>query len=676
MYEQVLVALDYNQKSLEHYRAMRATVDLEGGLDEIANTLQDGGYSNEYDLQLDIYKLMVSAHDGHLNFNPDIKSVFYFMRENNLVSVSKDGLALPEVYLDLDLPMLSGRSNGTKYTASPVSSINGEPVETFLNDLATASGNMQDPDANYNHLFPILPLAIIQQDFPYFQYPELYPGVDTVIAFKNGSTRHIKTTAGANADFSGVTDGKSFFRKFCSGDVPVSSAIAASSSVVPSSVAPSAYPSTGAAYSAVASQTAVPALPPYPKPWAIASDLSIGCYFPKDNEDLTVLSVPTFDPAIGSEFSDTTRQCLATATKLGRTKLMIDLRGNGGGSVPLAYDMFKQLFPSKQPWGTTNFRAFPLFNEIGKFVTKEYANTTDEEAGPAEFQNNFSSIFNGGEQDDVMLVEYDTWAEFYGPVEAHGDTFTNLVRYNLSDPYDLSKMQVSGYGNWTDGTCGSTCAVFSEFMKTQANIRQVVMGGRKQDGPMQGVGGVKGANVYRFDYLYQMISTAAAEAPPDVRKTLMEEYGMDVRAAAHANERAALTSEGYRLARVNVRNNIRKGDETLTPLQFVYEAADCRLFYKARMMYDQSLVWQAASEAYWGDGACVEGSTGHPSSEPGVGYFLQSVDGEGPSPSSSGSSTGTGASATSTASEGVGSVAKTAGSVVGLAAAAFAFMLV
>lgn len=29
----------------------------------------------------------------------------------------------------------------------------------------------------------------------------------------------------------------------------------------------------------------------------------------------------------------------------------------------------------------------------------------------------------------------------------------------------------------------------------------------------------------------------------------------------------------------NFRNNIAEGDASITPLQFVYEAADCRLYY-------------------------------------------------------------------------------------------------
>lgn len=41
---------------------------------------------------------------------------------------------------------------------------------------------------------------------------------------------------------------------------------------------------------------------------------------------------------------------------------------------------------------------------------------------------------------------------------------------------------------------------------------------------------------------------------------------------------------------VNSQNAIRKGDQSVTPLRFVYEAADCRFFYTAEMLEQQSPV--------------------------------------------------------------------------------------
>ncbi|KAH7076161.1 hypothetical protein FB567DRAFT_583283 [Paraphoma chrysanthemicola] len=61
---------------------------------------------------------------------------------------------------------------------------------------------------------------------------------------------------------------------------------------------------------------------------------------------------------------------------------------------------------------------------------------------------------------------------------------------------------------------------------------------------------------------------------------------------------------------VNSLNNYRQGDETETPLEFVYEAADCRLFYTRESYLNPVVLWTQAIEAKWGNGSCVPGSTG------------------------------------------------------------------
>lgn len=43
------------------------------------------------------------------------------------------------------------------------------------------------------------------------------------------------------------------------------------------------------------------------------------------------------------EFQDMAGSFLQNAAKAGKKKLVIDIRGNGGGSVFLGYDLFKQV---------------------------------------------------------------------------------------------------------------------------------------------------------------------------------------------------------------------------------------------------------------------------------------------------------------------------------------------
>lgn len=77
-------------------------VDVLGGLDKIKQNAASGTYIRQYDLDLDIYSLFVRARDGHFTYTPNILAFFSFTREESLVSVSADGVALPEVYFQCE----------------------------------------------------------------------------------------------------------------------------------------------------------------------------------------------------------------------------------------------------------------------------------------------------------------------------------------------------------------------------------------------------------------------------------------------------------------------------------------------------------------------------------------------------------------------------------------------
>jgi hypothetical protein len=91
---------------------------------------------------------------------------------------------------------------------------------------------------------------------------------------------------------------------------------------------------------------------------------------------------------------------------------------------------------------------------------------------------------------DVNENDFASPQAMYGPFQFYGDNFTAELRLNLSDPTQSSSFNgivVSGYGARAniapqpftpdnivmimDGTCGSTCSIFAELMKTQAGVR-------------------------------------------------------------------------------------------------------------------------------------------------------------------------------------------------------------
>jgi hypothetical protein len=175
----------------------------------------------------------------------------------------------------------------------------------------------------------------------------------------------------------------------------------------------------------------------------------------------------------------------------------------------------------------------------------------------------------------------------------------------------------------TDGQCSSSCTTFGHLMKWQGKVKSVTMGGRPQTGPMQYIGGVKGSQVFNLpdlllavDGFYQFADDASIKtANTTGLKTLLElgDY-VQLRSATPVGEGA---SEAVTF---NLENNIAEGDATTTPLQFVYEAADCRLWWQAGDLLDITNVWERVAANAFGlngtrvFGQCVDGSTGAPSS--------------------------------------------------------------
>jgi len=47
------------------------------------------------------------------------------------------------------------------------------------------------------------------------------------------------------------------------------------------------------------------------------------------------------------------------------------------------------------------------------------------------------------------------------------------------------------------------------------------------------------------------------------------------------------------------------------PAQFIYEAADCRLYYEPSMITNVTAIWKKVADAAWGTGKCVAGSLPH-----------------------------------------------------------------
>jgi hypothetical protein len=543
----------------------------------------------------------------------------------------------PDVYAYLDEAALTNPGN-FGYRPSPVTQIDGEDVLPWLNSYASQNGRSQDPDANYNQVFVNIPaLAYSGAETNYFALSRFYQGENTVLTFANGSTQDVMTRAQFLSDESleGLTDGASFFNRFCNRNLTETILAQANSS----GTAPSQTTSndTLIPYESVSAEGVAPPHPAYPSPIVISSDSSVAGYLSDTYPDLAILAVPSFASISPIEFENVVRQTLATANEKNRTRLVIDLRGNSGGTMFLAYDLFRQLFPSETPYGAGNYRAGELHNFTGRVASEniDQLRLAYPELVEAGVDGVVLNSFNYREPLTVNNESFTSWADFFGPQQNEKGDFTSFNRFNLTD-ISATTVPILGYGNDNvtqpqtfspedivllhDGNCASTCAIFSELMTSQMSTWSVTVGGRPQLGPMQGVGGVKGSQVQGMFILSTIITAVLSVAPLTDQLSFITKFGTDlISATQQALNRASTGGSLIVKASINFRNNIRQGDESETPLQHIYEAADCRFFYTAKMYADQAAVWDQAYDSTWSSMECVEGSTEHPSSVSGGG---------------------------------------------------------
>lgn len=209
--------------------------------------------------------------------------------------------------------------------------------------------------------------------------------------------------------------------------------------------------------------------------------------------------------------------------------------------------------------------------------------------------------------------------EILAPVTLKGDRFTAYQSTPLNET--SAEFNLTGTGSrsnpppavflpenivlLTDGTCGSTCTLFSYLMILQANVSTTVIGGRPVPGVMQSIAGVEGAQVFPLTAISSAAAAALALCPPE-------------RQAEMAASDLAVIAEGYAIARgatpsnpgaVNGKNAFARSDAE-TPLQFLWEPGNCRIWYTAEMVRGPERVWERVVDATWIEPErwCVEGS--------------------------------------------------------------------
>ncbi|KAL8831799.1 MAG: hypothetical protein Q9191_000654 [Dirinaria sp. TL-2023a] len=520
----------------------------------------------------------------------------------------------PEIFLTEDDLYESMQGN---YVASPISTVNGQPVLEFYQQFAKVNSlGYLEPHADWNNLM-YSPAADIQGIYSALGGSSpFYPGDAIGLVLKNGTPIDYRWTAVLNdPDNEGIVSSSTeFYDTFVVYDSDEISnqtskkKRAATTATATGSSSPSATaePWSNAAY---------PAEPIISQP-NLGNGGVITGYFIEDST--AVLSIPSFDVYDEdiTSFSPTISSFITKSKRLGAKKIVIDLQQNYGGRRLLAIDTFKHFFPAIDPYGGSRERAHSKANLLGEIYT-DYYNTNLHVLNESDVDYLSRSVWVAPNYLDASTGQnFTSWDEYYGPHEDRLDFFTTTQRDNLSNAvFDENSLGhgVYGYGNLsanasapynaqdivilTDGLCASTCALFVEMMHHEAGVETVVVGGLPHTlGPMQTVAGTRGAKEYEADLID--VDIYGAETLNPSLASQLPDRGIDFNVDT---------------ANFNLQDQIRKGENF--PLQFAYEAANCRIYFTKESIFDMSVLWSNAAQATWTNRSlCVKYSTDHPSS--------------------------------------------------------------
>ncbi|TGJ79338.1 hypothetical protein E0Z10_g9423 [Xylaria hypoxylon] len=598
-------------------------VDIFGELERIRSNLEADKYSGELEWQEDLYKNIVGKpHNGHLAYHPDLLTVpFEWVRPFTLVSVSEDGISLPVIKVLED-------TLSPSETSSHVVEINGVDAATFIERRVTDSSNTQDPDAGYNTMFFSQANKAGLQASGYFE----------------GGGRERTTVEKPNIakfhygpyDWNNVVDAETMHKEFCRGAYATNSPRATARDVksIRHTAAPTisvrSYPpppiSLARRQDEGEDEDESNKIDGYPEPIIITGDQIVSGYFIDEPgfEDVAVLVILSFSSDF-LYFQSTVQEFFAKAVEAGKTKLIVDLQANGGGTILQGYDTFRQIFPDIVQDGPSRWRSSSTFNALSQTFSPLCANYTPK-VDYQELDNPCTTVNNWRNDLNDTNGRFTSYVDKFGPLTASGDSYTNYMEWDPANPVltrQAFDTDITGYGgrkNFTrpfggpenvvllyDGYCASTCSIFSQFMRHDAGVKSIAMGGRPLEGPIQGVGGVKGSQVYPFRQMGVLADTARSYTEnPALVKELQR-----------LDDTYVTSRSPFQPPVVNVRDAVFPGElESGIPTQFITELADCRLYWTESMIQNTGEIWKAAAQAAFKGGKCAAGGIVQPLKRP------------------------------------------------------------
>jgi hypothetical protein len=545
------------------------SVDINQTLSAIETKISNGEYTSQYDINSDLFHLFGAVKDGHVQFIPTcVAGAFYFFHDHPLVQLSSSPDSIPETYI-VDLNLMS--DNPSPKLGEKVVKINGIDPTEYLENMARShpEGSWIDPDARFNQL-------LLRQSggkwIPgNFAARGLYEENPIQLTLATGKTVDISWKALYRGHHF-VPDTQSFYETQCiRSDVEISAEITSHQKTKRDLAV--------AAVGLGKRQRMLDAL----------KDGTLGYYLLTD--DTAVLEISAFESADGSSpdtveayasaFSRFIARFTAFCRSHGVRRLVIDVSSNGGGLLDLGHNLARQLFPtSDRIFFGSNMRWNPVLAAwmSSPLITSSYFDLGDLRKPDGSEWSGFEELLGPVHRDDDYFTHISIPDEAESNAEWRGAMYTD---YSQDQPFAAEDIVIV-----SPGTCGSTCAVFAEVMQA-LGVRMVAVGGRPRKGPMQGVGGIKGSQVLTFDEIamFTQLFLGADE--------MMQEKPYPMR----------LRTEW---ASINFRNSWRKDGQFL-PIEFLYTAAEKRVFYTQEMVTNPQALHKVVADVMWGGAKDVGG---------------------------------------------------------------------
>lgn len=419
--------LDYLKNPPTSYQ--QPAVDILSELSKIQNNVTSQVYQNQYQFELDVQNLLYKAHDSHLYLSGGINSAFTFLAPYSITAASKDGKGVPQVYITNHII----RSANGSSTPVPIKTINNENAVEHLTRLASlnAIGGIE-PHADWNQLFSTPPVLTKGTGSVWDSKINFYPGDTIELVMEDGTEYTDYWLALWKEPYrtGPLTTGGDFYNYFVLGLLPDS------------------YDNSGDFYNAAYNITSTSpeqsnAEPPanswknvtygaYPDPdtaqegLAILADGVVSGYLLPD-VDAAVLSIPSFGQSGYSiaNFSGAVSDFISAAHGNGSTRIVIDLQQNTGGTVELAFSTFRRFFPNIEPFAGSRRRNHALADTLGQIWTAYFDGLQASEPDYEDFLADewvVTSRLNA-----ATGQNFSSWADFAGPVQANGGSFSLTV---------------------------------------------------------------------------------------------------------------------------------------------------------------------------------------------------------------------------------------------------------